>query len=226
MNQAQVSEARPSASMSLAEKAYQILVKKITRLELAPGALLAEKVLMADLGIGRTPIREALQRLAIEGLVSHLPNRGMFVAEISATSVQQIYEFRGLIEGFTARLAATRVSEEEIAELYRLHSQLAQATAANDIDQYVSLDYRFHQLLARASRNSYLEEVVPRIFNQHLRLWFYIAKKTGDWHGTAHAHDEMTDSVVNAISRRKPEAAEAAMKDYISRRHRDMKDLL
>ncbi len=227
MRQAHVeSKTDQSAGISLAERAYQILVKKITRLEFAPGAVLAEKVLMADLGIGRTPIREALQRLAIEGLVSHLPNRGMFVAEISAMTVQQIYEFRSLIEGFTARLAAIRGTDAEISELSTLHSQLAEATAVNDIDHYVSLDYRFHQLLARASRNSYLEEAVPRIFNLHLRLWFYIANKTGGWHSTAHAHEEMTEAVVNALVRRQPDGAEVEMRNYISRRHRDMRELL
>lgn len=212
--------------LSLTEKAYQILVKKITRLEIVPGAVLAEKTLMADLGIGRTPIREALQRLAIEGLVSHQPNRGMFVADISATSVQHIYEFRALIEGFTARLAAMRSSEEDIRELEVLQIQLAQATEENEIDRYVSLDHRFHEVLARASGNSYLEEVVPRIFNLHLRLWFFISSKTGSWHPTAHAHEEMTKGVVDALRRRQPDEADLAMKTYISRRHKDIRDFL
>ena len=72
--------ARPELEpRSLAEKAYQLLVRKITQMEYVPGSLLVEKNLMEELGIGRTPIREALQRLAIEGLVDHMPNRGMFV---------------------------------------------------------------------------------------------------------------------------------------------------
>ncbi|MFQ5994932.1 MAG: GntR family transcriptional regulator [Acidiferrobacterales bacterium] len=212
--------------LSLSEKAYQILVKKITRLELAPGTVLAEKALMANLGIGRTPIREALQRLAIEGLASHQPNRGMFVSDVSATSVQYIYEFRALIEGFTARLAAIRSSEEDILELDRLQTQLAAATEENNIDHYVALDHRFHEALARASGNSYLEEVVPRIFNLHLRLWFFISKKTGGWHSTAHSHEEMTKAVVDAVRHRQPEEAEQAMATYISRRHREIKELL
>lgn len=226
MTEAGLATMQEPTRLSLAEKAYQILVKKVTRLELGPGTVLAEKTLMADLGIGRTPIREALQRLAIEGLVSHQPNRGMFVTDISATSVQHIYEFRGLIEGFTAKLAAMRGSEEDIRELTMLQSRLARATEENDIDRYVSLDHLFHRTLARASRNSYLEEVVPRIFNLHLRLWFFISNKTGNWHPTAHAHEEMTNAVVDALTRREPEQAELAMKTYISRRHREIKELL
>jgi DNA-binding GntR family transcriptional regulator len=212
--------------LSLAEKAYRLLVYKITRLELAPGEILAEKVLMAELGIGRTPIREALQRLAIEGLVSHLPKRGMLVGDISAATVQQIYEFRALIEGFTARLAATRADAEDIRELTHLHEALAQATGDDNVDGYVDLDRQFHETLARAARNAYLEEAVPRIFNLHLRLWFFISRKTGGWHPVAHAHDEMTGGVVDALNRRDPEAAELAMKSYISRRHQELRGLL
>lgn len=214
------------ARLSLAEKAYQSLVVGITRLELPPGAVLAEKSLMAQLGIGRTPIREALQRLAIEGLVSHLPNRGMFVTEISATSVQHIYEFRSLIDGYAARLAATRASDEDVDGLTALHAQLVQATDDDDIDGYVDLDRQFYEGLARAAQNIYLAEVIPRIFNLHLRLWFFISNKLDGWHPIARAHEEMTKGVVDALSRRDPEQAELAMKVYISRRHQDIRDVL
>ena len=214
------------APRSLAEQAYQLLVKKITRLELAPGAVLAEKALMVELGIGRTPIREALQRLAMEGLASHLPNRGMFVSDISATSVQHIYEFRALIDGYAARLAATRASEADIEELTAIQEGLVQATEEDDIDRYVDLDWRFYDVLSAAAQNTYVAEVVPRIFNLHLRLWFFISKRAGDWHGIACAHEEMSEGVVAAIARHQPEEAEMAMKMYIARRHQEIRELL
>ncbi len=214
------------APRSLAEQAYQILNAKITRLELAPGGVLVEKALMEDLGIGRTPIREALQRLAMEGLVSHLPNRGMLVADISATSVQHIYEFRALIDGYTARLAATRASEADIRELAALQSRLVRATEDDDVDCYVLLDRRFYEVLCRAAQNAYVAEVVPRIFSLHLRLWFFIANRLGTWHDIARAHEVMTAGVVEAVKRRDPEAAEQAMTTYITGRHRDIRELL
>ena len=99
---------------SLAEKAYQQLVRNITQMAYAPGSLLVERTLMEELGIGRTPIREALQRLAIEGLVDHMPNRGMFVSEITAASVQQIYEFRFML-GDTSFARSNRVTVREPA---------------------------------------------------------------------------------------------------------------
>ena len=211
---------------SLAEKAYRLLLRQITRLELAPGTVLAEKALVEALGIGRTPVREAMQRLAIEGLVSHLPKRGMLVADVSVSSVQQIYEFRSLIEGFAARLAASRAVEADVAALGALHDDLVAATDEDDIDGYEALDWRFHETLAQASRNAYLEEMVPRIFNLHLRLWFFISDKAGGWHGVAHDHEDMTRGVVEAVAQRRPAAAERAMKAYIERRHQEIRALL
>jgi DNA-binding GntR family transcriptional regulator len=226
MTEAPLATVEEPAPRSLAEQAYQLLVEKITRLELPPGAILVEKELMVDFGIGRTPIREALQRLAMEGLVSHLPNRGMLVADIGATSVQHIYEFRSLIDGYTARLAAARASDEDIRELAALQAGLVQATEADDVDRYVLLARRFYEVLSRTAQNTYIAEVVPRIFNLHLRLWFFIAKKLGAWHDIARAHEVMTEDVVDALRRRQPEEAEAAMKLYIAGRHQDIRELL
>ena len=223
---ADLAAARDRAPRSLADRAYERLVRDITRLELAPGEVLAEKLLMERLGIGRTPIREALQRLAMEGLVLHLPNRGMFVSEISATSVQHIYEFRALIDGHAARLAASRADERDMDDLDKLHAALVDATERDDVDDYVAMDRLFYAVLARAAQNVYLAEVIPRIFNLHLRLWFFISKKMGGWHEIASSHEEMTRGVADAIRRRSPDQAELAMKAYIGRRHSDIREHL
>ena len=226
MTAAELAAAREAASRSLAERAYDRLVREITRLDLAPGEVLADKALTERFGIGRTPLREALQRLAREGLVVHVPNRGMFVSEISATSVQQIYEFRSLIDGHAARLAATRASPEEMDDLTALHEALVEATERDDIDTYVVMDRLFYEVLARAAQNVYLAEVIPRIFNLHLRLWFFISKRIGGWHSIARSHEEMTRGVADAIRRRNPNEAELAMKAYITRRQQDVRELL
>jgi len=145
--------AHREAPRSLAERAYERLVREITRLDLAPGEVLADKALTERFEIGRTPVREALQRLAREGLVVHQPNRGMFVSEISAASVQQIYEFRSLIDGYAARLAATRASAAEMDDLTALHEALVDATEGDDIDTYVLMDRLFYEVLAGAAQN-------------------------------------------------------------------------
>jgi DNA-binding GntR family transcriptional regulator len=211
---------------SLTERAYELLVEKITRLELPPGALLVEKNLMEQLQIGRTPIREAMQRLAIEGLVQHRPNRGMFVSEISAPGVQQIYEFRALIDGYAARLAAIRATERQMGDLRAQFSLIASATEQKDVNAFVHADRGFYAALASAAQNVYLAEVIPRIFNLHLRLWFFISERRGSWIEIARAHQHMADSVSQAIGRREQEEAELAIKVYVSQRHRDIRELL
>ena len=211
---------------SLAEKAYQLLVNKVIQLELTPGEPVVEKTLIEELKIGRTPIREALQRLAAEGLVAHVPNRGMYVTEVNATNAQHIYEFRSLIEGQAARLAASRATDKEIRELMTLHLALVEATESDNIIRYVDCDREFYSVLSRAAQNIYLSEAIPRLFNLHLRLWFMISERVGGWHDIARAHEEMTRDVVDAISRRNPEEAELAIKIYVHRRHKDIREFL
>jgi DNA-binding GntR family transcriptional regulator len=216
----------PSVPSSLAEKAYDLLVRKITRLEAEPGSVLVERDLMDEFGIGRTPIREATQRLAIERLVNHLPKRGMFVSEITATSVQQIYEFRLMVDGQAAWLAATRATIEQVKELAALHKRLVRATEDDDIDAYVACDRQFYRVLADAAHNSLLADSIPRVFNLHLRLWFFISRRIGGWHEIAEAHEVMTYDVVAALGSRNPEKAKAAMEAYVTGRLGDIKRIL
>lgn len=211
---------------SLAERAYELLVRKITRLELAPGSVLVDKALIEELGIGRTPIREAMQRLAIERLVDHLPNRGMLVSEITATGVQQIYEFRAVLDGYAAWLAASRATPEQIREIAAAHKRLVRATEDDDINEFVEGDRDFYRALSAAAHNSLVADSIPRIFNLHLRLWFYISQKIGGWHPLALSHQEMTLEVVSAVTRHEPDKARLAMETYITRRHQDIKKIL
>lgn len=226
--------ARPRAGLrvvremprSLAEEAYERLVRKITRLEVEPGAVLVERELMAEFGIGRTPLREAMQRLAIERLVNHQPNRGMFASEITATSVQQVYEFRAMLDGQAAWLAATRATQAQIEELGALHEELVRATDDGDIDAYVDADRRFYRVLGEAAHNAWLADAIPRIFNLHLRLWFFISRRIGSWVGIAQAHEVMTRDVVAALAWRDAAKARAAMETYVAGRLNDIKAIL
>lgn len=217
---------RSEPSRSLAEVAYEHLVRKITRLELEPGAVLIEKDLMAEFGIGRTPLREAMQRLAIERLVNHQPNRGMFVSEITAASVQQIYEFRAMVDAQAAGLAAQRATASQIEELRRLHLVLVKATEDADIDSYVDADRKFYRVLGEAAHNDWLADSLPRIFNLHLRLWFFISRRIGSWERIAQAHEVMTRDVVAALSWRDVAQAETAMQAYVAGRLEDIRDIL
>lgn len=220
---ARVSEPEPR---SLAEQAYELLVRKITRLELPPGSVLVDKTFMEEFGIGRTPIREAMQRLAIERLVDHLPNRGMLVSGITAESVQQIYEFRSVLDGYAAWLAASRATPEQIRAITAAHTRLVRATEDDDINAFVEGDRNFYRILSSATHNSLVADSIPRIFNLHLRLWFYISQKIGGWQSLAASHQQMTREVSDAIVQAEPDRARSAMEAYVSRRHQDIKKIL
>ncbi len=112
--------------LSLSQKAYELIRRRIVDLELLPGAILDEGRLQSELGVGRTPIREALLRLSMERLVTIVPRRGIFVAEIGITDLQQIFEVRILLEAQAARLAARRGTQAHWERM----QQLLDVTAA------------------------------------------------------------------------------------------------
>lgn len=156
---------------SLAEKAYYLIRDRIVAIDLAPGSTIDEKALMAELGLGRTPIREALRRLADEGLVEVVPRRGMFVTNIDIRDLAAISELRVIVEGHAARLAAERASAAE-----REHAgELLRVVARNDdADQrsLMQVDQLVHRHIHRASHNAYLIRVAEDHFLLSLRLWF------------------------------------------------------
>ncbi len=218
--------ADPVPARSQAERAYWLLVDRIIRLELPPGAVLLDRELTVELGIGRTPVREALQRLAGEGLVVHYPHRGMVVAEISATSTRDIYEFRSLIDSEAARLAAMRRTDAEAERLANLASALSDFASGSDVDRYVGADRAFYDAMGGACRNVYIAETIPRIFNLHLRLWFYISQMRGGWHALAEAHSAMAVETAEAIRAQDPDRAALSVRAYISQRQKDMRALI
>lgn len=217
---------KDTPARSQAERAYWLLAERIIRLELPPGAVLLDRDIMAETGIGRTPIREAMQRLATEGLTVHYPHRGVVVSEISAASTRSIYEFRALIDGEAARLASLRRSEEESATLTAIAKDLEQLASGEDVDKYVSVDRSFYDALGAASKNQYIQETIPRIFNLHLRLWFYISQTRGDWSALARAHSDMAIETADAIRCKDSDRANLAVRSYIAQRQKDMRNLI
>lgn len=157
---------------SHSETAYRILKEKIVTLELPPAHLLNEADLMAELGLGRTPIREALLRLAFENLVVILPRRGTLVADLNISDLQKIFEIRLELEVYTARLAAERATPAQIIEMEALLSQADEIIVRGDHRQLILLDHQAHLLLAQAAHNEFLEETLERLYTHVLRLWY------------------------------------------------------
>lgn len=159
---------------SLVERIYDELEDRIVSLELAPGAMLSEVTIAREFGVSRTPVGEALQRLAREGLVNVLPRRGIVVTDISLTGQMRVLEFRRDIANFIARLGATRADASERDALRRVAQDFLEAAANADGPRINEADKEFHELFATCAHNNYaatamapLDSLARRFFYAH-----------------------------------------------------------
>jgi len=205
----------------LSEKAYHLIKQKIITLELPPSEVINEQDLMVDLGLGRTPIREALLQLAKEDLVTVVPRRGMFVADISITDLQKIFEVRIVLEGFCARLAAQRVTQEHLAQMESLLEELEQLSN-EDVEALMHSDRHFHQLLYQAADNEFLSEALNRLYAPSLRLWHLALDRLEDVKGTIELHRD----IVEAVKSRDGARAEALIQQHVSEFQHKIKAVL
>jgi len=205
----------------LSDKAYHLIRQKIITLELPPLATIDEQALMQDLQLGRTPIREALQRLAAEDLVFFAPRRGMFVADISITDLQKIFEARVFLEGFCARLAAQRVTPEQLKLIEEVILDLQQVPA-EDSRALMVIDERFHELLYEAADNEFVADTLRRLHALSFRLWHLVLDRLGDIRGAMEQHIE----VVQALQMRDEAAAEELIKKHVADFQQEIKAVL
>src|SRR5712691_5416639 len=168
---AQVESAGSARSQS--EEAYLRIRERIVSLDMPPGSVVNESRLRQELKIGRTPIREALQRLARENLVRSVPHRGTFITDVNITDLARITEVRVVLESHAARLAAERCTAADREAMHELLAALKSGGAA-DQRQLMSLDQAIHRQIYRSARNSFLESTLERYFNLSLRLWFLV----------------------------------------------------
>ncbi len=197
--------------MRLSDKAYQLIRQKIITLELPPLSPIDEQALMEELRLGRTPIREALQRLASEDLILLAPRRGMFVADISITDLQKIFELRMALEGFCARLAAQRASPEKLEAMKEVVRDL-DAVPDQDYRGLMVIDERFHQLLYEAADNEFLSDVLLRLHALSFRIWHLVLERIGCVRGALEQHVAIT----KAIEARDPDEAEDLVREHMA----------
>lgn len=178
----------------MAERAFDEIRRKIIRLELAPGDIVREAELQAQLGIGRTPIREALQRLARDHFVTVMPRRGMFVSAIDVGELSMLYETRAIMEPYAARLATRRgvaADWEEMADV------LAQTQAAGvQPAALIELDRRCHEIIWRAAGNRFLTNTLDTLYAQSDRLWHMYLADVADMGHAVEEHAAIHDALV------------------------------
>jgi DNA-binding GntR family transcriptional regulator len=191
---------------SLADKAYHEIRGLIVSLELAPGAVIDERDLIERLGIGRTPVREALRRLAHERLVEVYPRRGMFVTGIDVRQLTRLSEVRAVLEPEAARLAAERATDDDRA---RLDGLLGDLDAGGS--ELMQLDERIHRAVYRAAHNDLLEATLEQYYALALRIWMLALERTQDLEEAVEAHRDLLEAIRDGDGER----AAQTMRDHV-----------
>jgi DNA-binding GntR family transcriptional regulator len=192
----------PGARELLADRAYADLRDRIVTLRIAPGAPIDEDVLGTELGIGRTPVREAIKRLALENLVTIFPRRGTFASEINITDLADISDVRTQLEGHAAYRAAQRLTDVQRAEVQELLEELQQSLGSDDVVGLMELDARVHRLVYRCAGNPYLEETLGRYFNLSMRIWYLVIDRLPHLFARVHEHDDLLRAILAANAQR------------------------
>lgn len=200
------------ASDRQSDRAYEELKDLIVTLELEPDSLISERDMMERLGVGRTPLREALQRLTSEHLVRTVPRRGYFVAGLTYLGVADIYELRQCVEGFATRLAALRATPDDQIQLKAFIQEADAGVLSDDWRWHLKMDATFHDLVAQVSHNPYVRQTVGGLYNVSVRE-LYVSHRP-----ITMVRDEIGSyrAIVEAICLGDAEAAELAMREHVS----------
>ena len=186
-----------TATRLVAERAYVDLRDRIVTLRLPPGTVLREDELMKDLGIGRTPLREAVKRLALENLVEVQPRRGTFVTAIEAADIQGITEVRAELEGYAAELAALRLDPETRERAEALVSEIEALDGAGDQSQLMRMDERIHRFIWDAAHNPYLSQTLERYFTHSLRIWYLVLDRVPTLGHAVHDQTQLLEAILD-----------------------------
>jgi DNA-binding GntR family transcriptional regulator len=195
---------------SLADRAYHAIREMIVSLELRPGAVIDERDLMARLGIGRTPTREALRRLAQERLVEVYPRRGMFVTSVEIRDLASLAEVRSVLESHVARLAAERATDDDRAAMDSLLDELQTGTEL-DASELMALDERIHRQVYRSAHNPFLEATLEEYYVLALRIWHLALDRARTLERSVLGHRELLEAIRDGDADR----AEATMRRHV-----------
>ena len=207
-------ELRKDPDRSLTDRAYLALEEMICTLQLQPGEVLSEGALSETLGIGRTPVREALQRLAREGLVTVLPRRGVLVSEFNVRKQLRMLEVRRELERLMARSAASRATTEERARFEVVAREMHESAGAGDDIRFMRLDHEFNVLVSRTNRNEFASEAISLMAGLSRRFWFMHHRQAGDLSMIARLHADIAIAIA-AGDGAAAAAASDALLDYI-----------
>jgi len=197
--------------LSLSEQAYGQLRRMIVRLDFAPGDVLREDALQDTLGMSRTPIREALQRLAREHFVTVIPRRGMFVSGIDVSELGLLFETRSVLEPYAARLAAARGTSEHWDAMEAALDGVGAASGNQDL---MEIDRQGHEIMWEAAGNRFLVDTLDMLYAQSDRLWHLYLAEVADMTHAVDEHGEIMEALRSADGDRAGELMEEHIRSF------------
>jgi len=207
----------PRSHKQLRSRVADRLRGEILQGRLKPGEWLRQERLALEQGVSQTPVREALRQLAAEGLVEHVPYRGICVVEFSIEDVEDLYACRALIEGMAARFAAVHITAGELEEMGELFERMCRCRTPEDLVEYRELNRRFHSAIFTASRRSFLVRTLAQLWSAFpTMLWSNVPRVATE---SAPERDEPDvvehGAIVAALCAHDPGAAENAVSRHI-----------
>jgi DNA-binding GntR family transcriptional regulator len=205
-------------TVSLSNNAYAEIKRLIVTLQLPPDAVVDEDALAEQLGVSRTPVREAIQRLAREQFVRIVARRGVFVTSIDVTELATLFETRQVIEPYAARLAADRGTTRIWDELAAV---LAPSAAPRTAVATLALDRRCHELMWSAASNRFLTDTLDMLYAQSERVWYLYLRNSFEMHDVLAEHADM----LNALRNGDADTCEKLMADHVRMFHDEIRSV-
>ena len=203
----------PLVVSTLSEDCYQTLRRAILDLDLAPGTPLIEGQVAAQLGISKTPVREALARLSSEGLVISEPGRRTRVAGLSAQTVHEVYQVRLMLEPAAIRRVAGRLTEQELARLEQLIADASTALEREDLPAFTAAGHEFHTFLIECTKNARLLSIINELFDQvrRVRAAIYRTEQGAQHHALSQQGIDNHRCILDALADRNADRSEELM---------------
>jgi DNA-binding GntR family transcriptional regulator len=200
------------ARVSLTDQAYEVIKRHIVTTAFAPGSYINEVQLSEDLGIGRTPVHQALHRLAQEALVDILPRKGVIVRPISLDEVAQIIEVRLVAEPYCTSQAASRITQSALEEPKRYLALTADELNGDaNVERLMELDCQFHAWISRIAGNQVMADILKQLQDRSSRFWFLSLSDSDHSHRVYEEHSD----ILKAIAARDPNTAADAARRHI-----------
>ena len=192
----------------LREIVYEELKRQILVGEIAPGTRMMEVELAEDMGVSRTPVREAIRKLEKEGLVTIEPRRGAYASDISIKDMVDVLEVRQMLEGMAASMAAQKVTEEEKLDFVEANSAYKNAVKKGNIDEIIRYDELFHQLIVSYSGNKTLNQLLSQVQELALRFRYIYYDDFSRYENMPVEHEEIEEAIISGDTQKAKVVAE------------------